>query len=157
MVSEYVIEPLVGVGPVKFGSTKADVTATLGTPERIIRGKRLLYFGSALQVHVDEHDSVRFIEVGLSGAIRPTMDGVAMLEVRADEAMGALMRRGAIDRSHPECPRVCIAPRVEVSLWRSSLPHENPEGGGRFESVGCGRAGYFSKGDLQEAVGVTAR
>jgi len=140
---DLVIEPLVGVGGIKFGFHLSQVIALLGDPERVIRGKRLLYSRSALQVHLDDSEHVHFVEIGASDSLRPILDGIAVLDVSAQRAIDALAFHGAVNRAHPEFPRLCIVPEAELSLWRSTLPAEDPRGE-RFESVGAGRAGYFS-------------
>jgi hypothetical protein len=143
-VREIEIEPLVRVGPIRLGCAKNEVLDALGSPDRVSRGTRLLYFGNGLQVHVDQAGTVEFVEVGKCSAVRPLLRKAPILELTADEAMVVAGRYGAIDRENPEFPRICLVPEVELSLWRSALPREDPTAT-CFESIGCGRAGYFSK------------
>lgn len=144
MVMELAIEPFVGVGAIKFGFHKNDVVMALGPPPRGIRAARLLYASSAQQIHLDENERVNFIEVGTSALIRPTLHGVALLEIAAEDAIDALSRLGTIDRNHPEFPMLCMVPAAGLSLWRTALPNDDSRGK-RFEAIGCGREGYFSR------------
>lgn len=145
MVTELVVQPLVGIGDARLGKSKGDLVAALGAPERIVRGKTLVYFGSALRVHLDRQEVACFVEVAGALSVRPVLDGVYILEISADNAMRTVSRYGAIDTTHREYPMTCIVRDVELSLWRQALPGDDSQmlPGARFESIGVGRKGYF--------------
>jgi hypothetical protein len=146
------VRPLDGVGPVRFGMSRADVRAVLGEPsyaqERAPGGQgpagKDYFFENAFQVTYDAVGEVDFIELARH-AIRALYSGAPVLELAANNAVALVARDAAFDASVPEHPVSFAFPTLELSLWRSCVPEDDPDGdaGRHFEAIGIGRRGYI--------------
>jgi hypothetical protein len=74
-------------------------------------------------------------------------DGVDLLALGAEAALAILGRTAKVDTGHVEYPMHCVFPELDLSLWRSCLPEDVPDGteGRTFEAASLGVHGYFSR------------
>ena len=143
---EFAIEPLVGVGPIRLGSNRAQVHAILGEPVAPPPGGREMYFDGFF-VDYDETGHVEFIELARSDLYRATLLGIALHEVPAERAIALVSGLDSYDPNDPEPEYSFIFLRLQLSLWRGTLPEsgqstDDPDGR-HFEAIGVARPGYF--------------
>ncbi len=137
-MQEFAIQPLTGVGPVRFGMTVAEVETHLGQG-RVVSQKRHLYL-ECLFVDFDAQGRAEFIEAAESSRVAITLDGQNLHALKADAAVETVSRLAPYDPNDPELGYSFVFPALQVALWRSTVERE------RFESVAAGKAGYFSEG-----------
>ncbi len=128
------VTPFVGIGRACLGEDSAVIRAKLG-PHRSGPGREA-YLEGAIVVHYDRDDLADHIEV--VGDVC-TYRGIRLLGIHADEAMSELAKYGPVDESDGEFPYTCIYPSVGISLWRTVLPADDPDGDGRFETLSIWR------------------
>ncbi len=143
---EFAIEPLVGVGPIRLGSSRAQVHAILGAPVKPPRDKREMYFDGFF-VDYDEAGDVQFIELARSDVYRATFLGIALHEVPAERAIALVSSLDSYDPNDPEPGYSYTFLRLQLSLWRGTVPDldqsaDDPDGR-HFEAIGVARPGYF--------------
>jgi hypothetical protein len=139
---QFEIEPLVGVGPVRFDMTRADVYAVLGTPE-YKNGNRECFL-SGLMVDFDEAGAVEFVELANSEKFTATFHRQDLHTIPANDAVTLLSKYGKFKDDDPELGHSYIFPDLQMSLWRSTVQDdENDEDGKYFEAIGIARPGYF--------------
>jgi hypothetical protein len=148
---EFTIDPLVGVGPIKFGQTRREVQAILaglGEPKAVLRNPNTdCFFHNAFQVSYDDENRVEFIQAADSDEFQFLFRDESLHEMPAEEAVRFLSQFAEYDRDDPEKGYSYIFPTLQLSLWRGVLPSSvlNDRAGRHFEAVGAGRAGYFDK------------
>jgi hypothetical protein len=139
---ELTIDPLDGVGPIKFGMKRQDVHAVLGAPSATHDGRE--YFLDGVMVSFSADDCVEFVEMARSEKFIATYRGVNLHEMPADDAVNFICQDAAFDKNAPEPGYSYVFPALQISLWRGTLP-ESPddEDGAHFEAIGLGKSGYF--------------
>lgn len=133
-----------GASEVQFGMPRTRVRELLGEPVRSDSSKDFFMDG-LLHVHYSPLQQAELIVVvaGLSAKL----DGVDLLAVSAEEAIAVASRRGPIDVTDAEYPTTATFRTLDLNLWRSALPEESGDPAHeRFEAVGLGDRGYFSRG-----------
>ncbi len=144
---EFASEPLVGVGPIRLGSSRAQVHAIFGKPVEPPPGGREMYFDGFF-VDYDEADRVQFIELARSALYRATLLGIALHDVPAERAIALVSGLDSYDPNDPESEYSFTFLRLQLSLWRGTVPEsgqsaDDPDGR-HFESIGVARPGYFT-------------
>jgi hypothetical protein len=144
---EFSLDPLVGIGPIKFGQTRCEVRAVLanlGQPEASTRGLNTdCFFGSSFHVTYNQEGQVKFIELFRSSAFRVCFHEFPPLEIPMEDAVRMISEFAEEDWSHPEPDYLYIFPSLELSLWRGVLPHDPEDLEGRYaETVAVGEVGY---------------
>jgi hypothetical protein len=144
-VIDFDIEPHVGVGPIRFGMTRAEVRKVLGKPKST--NKERDGFLDGFYVDFDEAGSVEFIEMAKSQKFRGLFHGTCLHDLLADDAVALVSKFGKYDRNHPELGHSYIYVDLQMSLWRGVMPSpdqstDDPDGM-FFEAVGAAAAGYF--------------
>lgn len=142
---EYEIRPREGIGSIKLGDSRENLRRELGSPSYSDATKDF-FFNASLHAHYSALGTAELLVVA-SGPFVATFHGVNLLNVDADEALRIVAAVSPVDKGDPEYPMSCTFPSLDLNLWRSCLPHHDPSGGAgrRFESVGVGRQGYFSR------------
>ena len=139
------IQPLVGVGSIRFGMSRADVHDALGQPDDVHNQRE--WFLDGFAIDFDSDGTVEFMEFAESESFRVCFQGQALHELDADDAVALLSSSAPYDADAPEFGYTYIFPKLQVSLWRPVIPDEQqPDDdptGRKFEAVGVGRAGYF--------------
>ena len=144
------IKPLVGIGPVEFGMTRAevrDVLARLGGGRMRPRSPDCdTYFDAAFQVNYDGEGRVEFIETAKHSSLRVVFNGHPLHDLPAETVVrlvSEVASGGWEERRH-----TYIVPSHQLSFWRGVTPEpdQSPEDrdGRYFEAIGAGREGYFS-------------
>src|SRR5688500_4995138 len=125
------IEPLVGVGNLHFGMTRAEAEAVLGRSHQVDEKRRRFF--DALFVDFDDDGRVEFIEAGLSSLFHLTLSGQNLHELDARDAVAFVSRFDSVCQDDPELGYSFVFEKLQLCLWRSTLPdEEDPETGRRF-------------------------
>jgi hypothetical protein len=147
----YEINSGIGIGPVRLGSSPADVRAAMGgAPHRFNRWlaehATEAWHGSAFQVNYRGYPpTVDFIELANSSEFRVHYKGIDVFATRASELVARLSADMPYDPNHRELGYSYIFPAIELSLWRQVMPESDDDRAGQFfDAVGLGIAGYFS-------------
>lgn len=148
----YTIEPLVGVGPIRFGMSRGQVRLAMPDEPKPFRKSRQskhetdAFHESAFQVfYSGEYPAVEFIELSDCSLFRVFYEGVDVFETPADHLVEFISRSSPFDATHGEIPYTYIFPGFELSLWRPDIPRSGSDEEGRFFStIGIGVRGYRS-------------
>ncbi|NVJ62439.1 MAG: hypothetical protein HWE27_18770 [Gammaproteobacteria bacterium] len=100
MMKHFEIEPNEGVGPVRFGMSKADVIDILGKSE-FENNKRLTYL-SGFMVDFDASNKVELIELAKSDLFEASYKGINLHNVTALEAVEHVCKFDSYDNNDPE-------------------------------------------------------
>ncbi|MCC9641603.1 hypothetical protein LOC71_04905 [Rhodopirellula sp. JC740] len=140
------ILPTVGVGPIRFGMTRADVRQLIGPHDGDADEEREWYL-EGLAIDFDAAGKVAFIEIAESENFRALLDGECLHELDADSAVAHVEKLAPYDTSAPEPGYTYVFPTLQLSLWRSVVPDASQDSddpsGRTFEAVGVGPSGYF--------------
>jgi hypothetical protein len=140
------IQPTVGVGPIRFGMTRAEVRKHLGSPDGDEEDDREWYLED-LAIDFDVEGKVAFIEIAESENFRAVLNGECLHELDADSAVAHVERSAPYDANAPEPGYTYVFPLLQLSLWRPVVPDTTQDAddptGRRFEAVGVGPTGYF--------------
>ena len=146
-MKKFAIEPLVGVGPIKFGMTRKEVRKHIGKPDGKIDEDREWYL-DGIAIDFDGDGRVAFIEIAESDSYQVLFNGKCLHTMKADAAVRHLEKSAPYDPENPELGYSYIFPSLEISLWRQAIPDEDQEKddptGRTFEAVGVGPSGYFT-------------
>ena len=145
------IQPLVGVGPVRFGMSPEEVRRVLLEPPQSFRKtptsryKTDGFFQNAFQVfYGGDRPTVEFIELSGGSAVRPFYRDLNVLATPADEVVAFISRHAPFDTSDSEIPYSYTFCTLQLSLWRPIIPGSADDTIGRyFSTVGIGRKGYY--------------
>jgi hypothetical protein len=141
------IQPTVGVGPIRFGMTRAEVRKHLGPPDEDEDDDREWYLED-LAIDFDASGKVAFIEIAESENYRAILNGECLHELDANTAVAHVEKIAPYDRDAPEPGYTYIFPLIHLSLWRPVVPDETQDPddptGRCFEAVGVGPTGYFT-------------
>jgi hypothetical protein len=148
----YEVIPHRGVGPVRLSMSRAQCRAAMGEPPHVFR-KTLdsavttdAWHRNSFQVFYDPAERVEYVELAKGPEVEPVLDGVPVLRVPADEAVGHIVRVAAFDESDPELPYSYVFQALDLALWRPTLPEDEHDREGRtFSTVGVGVRGYFAR------------
>jgi hypothetical protein len=140
-MTTYEIRPRDGLGPVRFGMSRAEVHAALDEPpEPYQKTPEARHAADAFQragLHVHYRGAepvVEFIEGFAVPDVRLTLRDVHPLEVPAEEVVARLA--GLTDVIEEEDGATYVLPEWDVSLRRPDRAHE------RFTAVGVAEPGY---------------
>lgn len=138
----YEIKPLVGVGPINLGMSKAEVESHFGKPE-FEEEKRVCYF-SSFMIDFDDDGKVEFIELGESEEYTTSLNGIDLHRVPAEDAVSIVGKSDKFDEDDPELGYSYIFKKIQMSLWRGSIPEDNEDEDGKyFEAIGIAQNDYF--------------
>jgi len=147
----FAVQPLVSVGPVRLGVSRAEVLAALGPCSARFRKLPTslhptdAWFGAGFQVFYTGADpAVEYIEVSANSGFVAVPFGHDCFSTPASLLVATIEKQAACDATDPEPGLSYIFPALELSLWRPTM--EKPEGT-YFATVGIGVRGYYSKND----------
>jgi hypothetical protein len=147
-MSHLLIQPLVGVGPVRLGASRDEVIAALGEPERQFKKVATsqhtthTWFDGQLQVfYSGAEPTVEYIELIAGSAFTPQLLGLTVFSTPAMQLVSKLQEVGALDEADPELGYSYVFPSLELSMWR---PEVSEPDGHFFSTVGVGIHGYYS-------------
>ncbi|MCA8993088.1 MAG: hypothetical protein KDA88_13950 [Planctomycetaceae bacterium] len=139
------IEPLKGVGPVRFGMSRDEVRKLLGTPDSVNDNRE--WFLDGFAVDYDSTGKVEFVEFAISSKFRVAFKGKCLHEMYADDAVAFVSEFAPYDATDPELGYTYMFPKLQLSLWRPTMPEpdqpEDAPAGRRFHAVGAAADGYF--------------
>jgi hypothetical protein len=117
----------------------------LGSPSYSDASKDF-FFDASLHAHFSPLATLELIVVA-PGPFIATFQSMNLLDVDADRALSVVGAVAQVDETDAEYPLSCTFPSLDLNLWRSCLPADDPggEGGRRFEALGIGTRGYFSR------------
>ena len=146
MATAYVVEPHRGVGPVRFGMSRAEVrTAMPAVPTAFGRGSGETpvdaWHDFVLQVFYDDDDRVEYIEIERDESLQPVLYGEAVLKLSVDRALAHVCRHGDDQPDDDELPYAYVFPALDLALW---LPHAGEQDAGCFASLGVARRGALA-------------
>jgi hypothetical protein len=131
------IRPAIGLGDLRFGSTRDDVRALVGEPAEVLvseanPGEVWIYEESAVALSFAAEESLRFVSCETFSA-RATLNGETFVGAERDEAEAALERAGIEDVEWLADPEEgagqLVAPAIGLALY---FEH------GAVESIGWG-------------------
>ena len=142
------IQPTVGVGPIKFGMSRAEVRKLVGPPDGDGDEEREWYLED-LAIDFDSTGKAAFTEIAESENYRAVFNGECLHELDAASAVTHVEKSGAFDPNAPEPGCSYIFPSLELSLWRPVVPEASQDAddptGRTFETVGVGPTGYMAE------------
>lgn len=147
-MTEFVIVPHQGVGPIRLGMSRSEVHEQFDEPEFVIRDcTREVFFGGFM-VDFDRHDTVEFIELAKSDKFRGVFEGKCLHDIPADEAVAFVSQFSSRDVAVRERSHSYLFLDLQLSLWRGTVadadqPEEDLDGR-YFEAIGVAADGYFS-------------
>lgn len=141
-MEHYLIEPNIGVGPIKLGMHKSEVENIFGKPE-FEKDNRAGYF-SGFMLNYNASNKVEFIELAKSKLFTTSYEGKNLHEITANEAVELVSNYDSYDTNDPELGYSYIFKGLQLSLWRGTLPENTKDEDGKyFQAVGLGEANYF--------------
>jgi len=148
MKKEFLLDPLHGVGPVRFGMRRDDVLAAFGPPAASFyktpdsRYPTDAWFESGFQVAYEgDEATVAFIELSNDAGLEAFAFGLPVFATPAAALVPAIERHAELDRADPELGYVYTFPDLELAFWR---PDDDDDDTPYFATVGIGRAGYYA-------------
>ncbi|WP_143133031.1 outer membrane protein assembly factor BamE [Pseudoduganella namucuonensis] len=137
------IDARMGVGPILFGMTQADVHKLLGEPDWFDSSREEYLQGFIIRY--DEAQLVEFIELAKSELFSATFRGKNLHALIAEEAISFMSQFDRFDENDVELGYSYIFPMLDLSLWRSTIPDSGSDPDGQyFEAIGLGKEGYFT-------------
>jgi len=150
-MSDYVVTPLVGIGPVRLGMTRETVLKAMPLPSRPFRKRKSSqhetdsFHDAGFQVfYAGEEPQVEFIELSRGTGFRALFRDLDVFAETAEELAEIISRDAPYDSQWREFPYAYIFRSLQLSLWRPVLPNSPSDLEGRFFStIGIGREGYY--------------
>jgi hypothetical protein len=148
---DFTLQPLVGVGSVRFGMSRDEVRRVMLEPVRSFRKtpksrhETDAIFQNAFQIfYGGDQPTVEFIELSGGLAVRAFYRELDVFGTPADEVVAFISRDAAFDAKEREIPYSYIFPGLQLSLWRPTIPESADDTDGRyFSTVGIGQRGYY--------------
>ena len=155
-VTQYSVEPLIGVRPVLLGMSRAESRERMRTTPLSFKKAALLfpnapdvdaYHDVSFQLFFDESDRVEYIELSKSPDFGVNYKGIDVFGLRAEDLVALISQDAPFDPDHPELGYSYVFPLLEMSVWRPTIPdpEETDPEWTTFATVGVGRKGYYSK------------
>jgi hypothetical protein len=145
----FVVEPLVGVGPVRLGAARGAVIAALGQPRSTFRKTSDsqhptdAWFESGFQIfYTGAEPVVEYIELSHESGFTAALLGRPVFTTPALDLISHIEHVASFDPGNFELGYSYIFPSIELSLWRPVV--EWPEGR-FFHTVGIGAVGCYSR------------
>lgn len=140
------VQPHGGVGPVRFGMSRAEVRAAMpDVPVAFGRqpGEAPVdsWHDFVLQVFYDADDLVEYIEVERDEAFAALLYDEPILLLPVDRALAHVCRHGHDQPDDDALPYAHVFPGLELALWR---PHDGEQDAGGFASLGVAREGALT-------------
>ena len=148
MKHEFVLDPLVGIGPIRLGASRESVLAALGKPASSfnklpdLRYPTDAWFENRLQVFYDgTQPTVAFIELSGGGDVEALLFGLPVFATVVPVLVHEVGCRARLNETDPELGYSYIFPTLELALWR---PDNDDKKAPYFSTVGAGLSGYFA-------------
>jgi len=150
---EYMVKPMVGIGPVLLGMTRPESRHAMGQePESFKKSPDACcltdaYHDGAFQVFFDGQDKVEYIELsGPSPGFAALYKGIDVHRSKATEVVALISKDSSFDQDDPELGYSYIFHSLQLSLWRPVVPEDDQDQEGQFfATIGVGKHGYYCK------------
>lgn len=146
VATTYEVQPHGGVGPMRFGMSRAEVRAAMPAVP-VAFGRQAgdapvdAWHDFVLQVFYDAEDCVEYIEVERDEALQARLYDEAILLLPVDRALAHVCRHGHDQPEGDQLPYAHVFPALDLALWR---PHDGEEITGCFASLGVARPGALA-------------
>jgi hypothetical protein len=148
---DYIVQPLVGVGPVLLGMSRDEVRRAMPEPAKPFRKGRTsrhetdAFHKSAFQVYYGgDQPTVEYIELSGGSVVRAFYRDIDVFATPADEVVAHVCRDSEFDHSSPEIPYSYLFRGLQLSLWRPTIQKSDSDTDGRyFSTIGIGKRGYY--------------
>lgn len=148
MKKEFILDPLIGVGPIGLGMSRDAVLAVFGPPATSMykapnsRYPTDAWFGSDFQVFYEGNEpTVAFIELSSGPNLEVVLFGLPVFSTSVPALIPEIGRLAELDSTDPELGYSYTFPNLELAFWR---PDNDDEETPYFATVGMGRAGYYT-------------
>jgi hypothetical protein len=150
-IEKYLVEPHIGVLPVRLNMQREDVHLTMGKdyesyypcPDKLIDA----YHKSGFQISYTPDFLVEYIE--LNHILKTTHDiiclGQNIFKTPANQIIDIISKEYPFDDGNPEMPYSYLFPQIDLSFWRPLLSEDGTEEGVFFTTIGIGIQGYYSQ------------
>lgn len=145
-LKRYIIEPLVGIGPIKLGMHRDEVQDLMPeVSEPFLKSRRSKietdsYHKAGFQVFYDYQTAcVEYIELSRGCPFMAEIFGVDPFSICAEELIKYLSEKAKFDQADPGLGSSYILPEFELSVWRPGIDDEF------FSTIGIGQKGYYSE------------
>jgi hypothetical protein len=151
---KFIIEPFIGVGPVRIGMTRAEVLRAMSgrKSDPFRKGPDAIhetdaFYGSCFQVFYEgaaRHPVVDFIELSRGYGLRPFYRDCDVFGTPAAKVVAQISQDCPYDADDPDIPYSYLFRKLQLSLWRQCVPESARDKEGRyFDTIGIGRKGYY--------------
>jgi hypothetical protein len=148
MKKEFVLDPLMGAGPIRLGASRRSVLAALGKPaSSFYKTPDSTYptdawFENRFQVFYEgSQPTVAFIELSSGGDVEAVLFGLPVFATAVPVLIHEAGSRAKLDETDPELGYSYIFPALELAFWR---PDNDDKEVPHFSTIGIGLSGYFS-------------
>jgi hypothetical protein len=147
---DYIVQPFIGIGPVRFGMSRDDVRHAMPEQSQPFRkgtngehetdafhqnGFQVFYTGAT--------PTVEYIELSRDSGLRALYRDLDVFTTPVDEVAAFIARDATFDESYWEFPYSYIFRELQLILWRPVVPESDTDPDGRyFSTIGIGRRGY---------------
>ena len=149
-MSNYVVTPLLGVGPVRLGMAREAVLQAMRLPSRPFRKRKSQHVTDAFHdagfqvFYAGEEPQVEYIELSRGAGLRALLYEQDVFAVPAEEVAETISRQAPYDPKWPEFPYAYIFHSLQLSLWRPVLPSSPSDAESwYFSTIGIGVKGYY--------------
>jgi hypothetical protein len=140
------VQPLRGVGEIRFATPRDEVIRLLG-PWSSSAKKNLQafyptdgWFSNGLQIYYSgEQPSVEYIELSSGCGLEPICFGRPVFSTPVSELIALIQGHAPFDATDPELGFSYVFPSLELSLWRPTVEDQF------FSTIGVGTNGYYSR------------
>jgi hypothetical protein len=150
---KYEVNPIIGVGSVKLGMSRADVRSIMNADPHTFKKTPTskhdtdAWHNSGFQVfYRGEVPTVEFIELSRDSGIVALYKGIDVFNTVASKLIKKISEDDVYDASDPELGYSYLFPNLEMSLWRPIKPESLEDDEGKyFSTIGVGVEGYYSQ------------
>ncbi len=141
-MNEYLVEPTIGIGPVRFGMGREEVRELLGSPNYVEAAHEKwgiqfpakdCFFDSCIQIRYDLDEKVEDIQYSAHPSFSVVFDSIPVHDSDVDTIAKAIERSAKLNRGEREFPHVYSFPDIGLSLWREHL------GKSKFDTINLRR------------------
>jgi hypothetical protein len=152
---KYLVEPLIGVGPVLLGMSRDEVRRVMSEPSepfrKVMTSQHEIdsFHQCGFQVsYCGDQPTVEFIELSRDSGFCARYRDLDVFSMPADDVVAYIALDAAFDETDWEIPYSYIFRELQLALWRPLVPKSDTDTEGRyFMTIGVGRAGYYDEAD----------
>ena len=143
-LNRYRIDPLLGIGPVRFGMNRHEVQNVMPETSKPFMKTKFSkvetdsFHEAGFQVFYNEKACVEYIELSRGCPFIAELFSIDPFRFKVEELIKKISEKAKYDESNPEIGYSFIFPEIELSLWRSDIEDKY------FLTIGIGQKGYYS-------------